>query len=78
MDWLTENWKELVGYLAPVFIIFSMMQHNITLVRIWMICGCLTFVVYGLLIDAMPVVVANGLIAGVTACYLFKHKPGGN
>lgn len=74
MDWIAANWEELLGYLAPVFIILSMMQSNITRIRILMICGCMTFVIYGYLIDAMPVVVANGLITVVTAFYLFKPK----
>ena len=75
MEWIVANWEELVGYLAPVFIILSMMQHNVTRIRILMICGCVTFVIYGYLIDAMPVVVANALITIVTAFYLLKPKP---
>lgn len=72
MDWIMSHWKELVGYLAPVFIILSMMQENLRWIRIYMILGCLTFVIYGFLVDAMPVVVANALIGIVTAIYYYK------
>lgn len=74
MDWIVAHWEELLGYLAPVFIILSMMQHNLTRIRIFMILGCITFVAYGYLIDAMPVVVANLLIGIVTVFYLIKSK----
>ena len=58
--------------MAPVFIILSMMQDNLTRVRIYMICGCTTFVIYGLVIDALPVVLANFMIGAVTFWYLVK------
>ncbi|GEM_PF-2121500 len=72
MDWLVENWKELVGYLAPVFIILSMSRSNVKEIRLYMIAGCLTFVVYGALVGAWPVVVANALIGLVTGFYFLK------
>ena len=74
MEWLVDNWKEALGYLAPLFIILSMMQQNLTHVRLLMILGCITFVIYGYLIGAMPVVVANALICSVTIFYLLKPK----
>jgi hypothetical protein len=74
MELFTNNWEETFGYLAPVFIVLSMMQQNLTYVRIFMILGCITFIIYGYLIDAMPVVVANALICSVTTFYLLKPK----
>lgn len=72
MDWIMANWRELVGYLAPVFIVLSMMQEDLRWIRTYMILGCLTFVIYGFLVGAMPVVVANALIGIVTAIYYCK------
>lgn len=72
MDYFSRNWQELIGYLASVFIILSMMQHHITRVRLFMMAGCLTFMVYGYLIDAIPVMIANGMIFAVTVFYFVK------
>jgi len=71
---MTLNWQELIGYLAPVFIVLSMMQSNVKKIRILMIAGCITFVIYGVLVSAWPVVVANALIGVVTGFYLFKSQ----
>lgn len=68
------SWKELIGYLAPVFIVLSMMQSHVKKIRLLMIAGCITFIVYGVLVNAWPVVVANALIGVVTAVYLFKAQ----
>lgn len=68
------DWKELVGYLAPVFIVASMSQTILKRIRILMILGCLTFVVYGILVGAWPVVIANALIGLVTLYYLLGAK----
>ncbi|MCB1149680.1 MAG: YgjV family protein [Chlamydiia bacterium] len=73
MIWLTENWRELVGYLAPLFIILSMTRSNVKEIRIYMILGCITFVIYGALVQAWPVSVANALIGVVTLVYFLKE-----
>lgn len=67
-------WKEAIGYLAPVFIVLSMAQSNLRLVRLLMLAGCLTFVVYGVVVEAWPVVVANALIGIVTLYYLVRSQ----
>jgi len=68
------DWKELIGYLAPVFIVASMSQSVLKRIRIFMILGCLTFVIYGILVGAWPVVVANAMIGIVTAYYYFRAQ----
>jgi len=74
IDMMAFTWQEMIGYLAPVFIVLSMMQSNLKRVRVLMIAGCITFVIYGILVDAWPVVVANALIGIVTGFYLFKSQ----
>lgn len=68
-------WKELIGYMAPVFIILSMTRSSVEAIRFWMVLGCVTFVIYGWLVAALPVVIANALIAVVTLyCWLRDRK----
>lgn len=74
MEWINLYWKELIGYLAPVFIVLSMTRTSLKEVRIYMVLGCITFVLYGILVKAWPVVVANSIIGVVTGIYLIRNK----
>lgn len=61
---------EVVGYLASVLIAVSLMMTSVVRLRIVNLIGSLTFVVYGILIDALPVVAANVLIIVVNLVFL--------
>lgn len=74
MNFIFENWKEFIGYLAPLFVILSMTRSHLKEVRIYMIFGCITFIVYAILIQAWPVAIANGMIGGVTLFYFCREQ----
>ncbi len=67
-------WKEFIGYLAPVFIVLSMIQSNVKKIRLFMIAGCVVFVIYGILVEAWPVTVANAIIGIVTLFYFIRSR----
>lgn len=69
-----DNWRELIGHLATVFIVLSVMQKNVTRVRICMVFGSICFIIYGFFIDAFPVVFANTIIGLVSLKYLVFNK----
>jgi hypothetical protein len=71
---MNDIWKELIGYLAPVFIVLSMMQSNVKKIRLLMIAGCVVFVVYGVLVEAWPVTIANLMIGSVTLFYFIRAR----
>lgn len=71
---MNHLWKELIGYLAPVFIVLSMMQSHVKNIRLLMIAGCAAFVIYGTLVEAWPVVAANAIIGIVTGFYLVRSQ----
>ncbi|HVN48457.1 MAG TPA: hypothetical protein VMU30_06495 [Bacteroidota bacterium] len=52
-----------VGYLASAFLAISLIVTREMWFRWVNLCGCLTFVLYGYLIDAFPVILANGILA---------------
>ena len=63
---------EWIGYLASILIVISLMMTNI--LRIINTIGCVTFVVYGLLVGAYPVALSNFAIILINMYNLYKLK----
>ncbi|AZQ61261.1 uroporphyrinogen decarboxylase [Flammeovirga pectinis] len=65
---------EYIGYLASILLMISFSLKNVNKLRLINTLGCFTFVLYGYLLDAWPVVISNGFIATVNIFYLLKDK----
>lgn len=63
---------EYVGYGASVLVVLSLMMSNVTKLRWLNLCGCLAFTLYGVMINAWPVVITNALISLVNVYHLVK------
>lgn len=61
-----------IGYLASIFLAYSLVVTNAVKFRILNILGCLTFIVYGVFIPAIPVIVANGLLLVINIYQFIK------
>ncbi len=64
---------ELVGYAASLLIVVSLAMTSVVRLRIISLAGSLAYVVYGLMIGAYPIVIANAVIAGLNIWYLVKE-----
>ncbi|GMR25674.1 MAG: hypothetical protein BMS9Abin39_0987 [Ignavibacteria bacterium] len=64
------EWQEIVGYTGSVLIALSLMMKNIVRLRKVNLFGASTFAIYGLLVNAYPVIVLNSFIALVDIYYL--------
>lgn len=62
---------ELVGYLASLLILVSMTMGNIVRLRIFNLLGAITFTLYGVMINSIPVAATNAIIIGINVYYLF-------
>jgi hypothetical protein len=62
---------EWIGYVASGIIAISMTMSSIVKFRIINLAGAALFLVYGILIDAMPVAFLNGFIVVVDMYYLY-------
>lgn len=65
-------WIEWVGYSASVFIAISLLMTSVEKLRIINSIGCLLFVVYGFIVHAYPVAVANLIIVFINLYHLYK------
>ena len=63
---------ELVGYAGSALVIGSIIQRSIFKLRVIGLIGSITFLVYGILIDAPPIVIVNVLGGSIHAYYLTR------
>jgi len=61
---------EWIGYLASILI--TMFMKEIFKLRFINLMGCILFVIYGLIIGAYPVAIANAIIVFINLYYLYK------
>jgi len=66
------NPVDLLGYAATVLIVTAMLMGSVVRLRLLNMVGAAAFAVYGVLVDAMPLVVTNGVIVGVHAWKLLQ------
>lgn len=63
---------DLIGYVASALVVLSLMMHSVVRLRVVSLIGGIVFVVYGLLIEAWPIVVTNAAVALVNVWHLVK------
>ena len=63
---------EWIGYIASAMIVVSLIMTSIVKLRIINTIGCVLFVIYGVIVGAYPVSVANGLIVIINLYNLYK------
>jgi uncharacterized protein with PQ loop repeat len=71
---MNENYIEYIGYLASLFVAISFTLKNINSLRIVNSIGCVAFIIYGLLIDSVPVMITNLFIVLFNIYYLWIKK----
>ncbi|MCZ2222722.1 MAG: YgjV family protein [Chitinophagales bacterium] len=64
--------NEIIGYSASLFLGISLLVSNKFKFRWWNTIGCLTFVIYGFLINAYPVSLANGVLLIINIYQLIR------
>ena len=63
---------EVVGYAASALIVVSLLMTSILRLRVIGLIGAITFTVYGLLIGAFPIALANGAIVFIHVFHLTR------
>jgi hypothetical protein len=63
---------ELIGYTGSILVAISLMMKSLVRLRTVNMVGAIVFIVYGLLIGAIPVVFLNTLILGVNVYNLWQ------
>jgi uncharacterized protein with PQ loop repeat len=61
-----------IGYLASALLAISLVVNNAIKFRWLNLGGCAAFVIYGVLIDAFPVILANAILLGINIIQTIK------
>ncbi len=69
-----SSWIEWIGYLASFTIAISLLMTDLVKLRLLNSVGCLIFVIYGIMVGAYPVAVANAAIILINGYHLWKLK----
>lgn len=64
---------ELVGYLASALVVASLAMSSVVRLRIISLAGSVAFIVYGVLIESIPIVITNGSIAMLNVFFLRRE-----
>jgi hypothetical protein len=68
--------QELVGYLASALVVASLAMTSVVRLRTISLAGSITFVVYGALIESIPIVATNASIAVLNVWFLSRELGG--
>lgn len=64
---------ELIGYLASALVVTSLTMRSILRLRLISLAGSATFLVYGILIESVPIIVTNVAILSINVWFLRKE-----
>lgn len=70
------DWEELVGYVASALVVVSLAMTSVVRLRVISLAGSIAFVVYGALIDSIPIIVTNASIAVLNVWFLSRELGG--
>ncbi len=63
---------EIIGYVASVLLAISLIVNNDLKFRWINAGGCLFFIIYGIFINAFPIIITNAFLLAINIFYLFK------
>lgn len=68
--------QELVGYVASALVVASLAMTSVVRLRTISLAGSITFVVYGVLIESVPIIITNAAIALLNTWFLSRELGG--
>jgi len=76
---ITKYFTELdiagyIGLAASVVVLVSFLMKEIRIVRTISIVACIAFVIYGVMIDELPIWLLNGVLIFVHIYFLIRNK----
>jgi hypothetical protein len=71
---MSDPWIEYLGWAATAVFVGSYFCSRAAVLRGVQMAGALLWIVYGVLIKASPVIVANGLVFAAAAWTMFRRE----
>lgn len=70
---LAVDTTEILGYIASAIVVTSLTMSSVVRLRLLSLLGSATFLVYGILIDSVPIILTNVAIATINLAFLTKE-----
>ncbi|ATA72599.1 uroporphyrinogen decarboxylase [Capnocytophaga sp. H4358] len=69
------SWYDFIGYAASLFVVGSfLIKDNIIYIRLTNLIGCVLFVIYGVLINNIPIILPNAFLMLVQIYFIFLKR----
>jgi hypothetical protein len=65
---------EIWGYISMIVVVVSMLMKNIKKLRLLNTVACSMFVIYGVVLNAYPIVIMNLIVIGINIFRLIKGE----
>lgn len=65
---------EMWGYISMIVVLISMLMKNMKLLRIINSISCAMFIIYGIFMNAMPIIILNSLVIAINLFRLVKGE----
>ncbi len=69
---MLQQAAQWIGYLATLLLAISLLVNNDVKFRWLNLSGCVAFIIYGAVLNALPVVLTNVLLFGINAWFLVQ------
>ena len=69
---MKETLPLILGYIAFILLAVSLLVNNEIRFRWLNSLGSLSFVLYGLMIDALPIIITNGFLLCINIYYYYR------
>jgi len=65
---------EIIGYISSFLILISFTMKDMRKLRIVNLFGCTGFIIYGIVLNGIPIIITNAAIVIINVYYLFIKK----
>lgn len=66
------SWVDVIGYAASLLVIASLAQTRLLWLRLFSLCGSITFLIYAVLIESVPIALTNVVILLINLVHLWR------
>lgn len=66
------SWVEVIGYAGSLLVITSLAQTRLLWLRLFSLCGSITFLVYAVLIESVPIALTNCVLMLINLWHLWR------
>ncbi|MGN0064545.1 MAG: hypothetical protein ACI379_09915 [Nocardioides sp.] len=70
MEWLTDNWLDVLGWGGSAVLIYSLMQTRVLRFRVINLVGCVLLVAYNSLVGVWPMVGVNVVLTVINLWFI--------